>query len=216
MCPDWKSNWWPFGLQAGAQSTEPHQPGQFLISCSSSSPSGIPMIQMLERLKLSQRFLSLSSYFWILVFFCLYKMLFLPSIPNCWLKSPLPSLHCRFPVYFSFFLRYFYWLYYYNFPNSSPFIFPLPCPPNPSAPPPLVHVHGFTYKFFESSVSYTIFYLSPFILCLLIMLLLPCTFYPYSSLPPPHEIPPCDVHFSDFVPVLVVCLVFVFVVFLFF
>ena len=27
MCPDWESNWWHFGSQAGAQSTEPHQPG---------------------------------------------------------------------------------------------------------------------------------------------------------------------------------------------
>ena len=27
MCPDWESNQWPFGSQAGAQSTEPHQPG---------------------------------------------------------------------------------------------------------------------------------------------------------------------------------------------
>ena len=27
MCPDWESDWWPFGLQASAQSTEPHQPG---------------------------------------------------------------------------------------------------------------------------------------------------------------------------------------------
>ena len=27
MCPDWESNWWPFGLQAGAQCTELHQPG---------------------------------------------------------------------------------------------------------------------------------------------------------------------------------------------
>ena len=26
-CPDWESNQRPFGLQAGAQSTEPHQPG---------------------------------------------------------------------------------------------------------------------------------------------------------------------------------------------
>ena len=25
-CPDWKSNQWPFGSQAGTQSTEPHQP----------------------------------------------------------------------------------------------------------------------------------------------------------------------------------------------
>ena len=27
MCPDWESNWRPFGLQAGTRSTEPHQPG---------------------------------------------------------------------------------------------------------------------------------------------------------------------------------------------
>ena len=27
MCPDWELNWQPFGSQANAQSTEPHQPG---------------------------------------------------------------------------------------------------------------------------------------------------------------------------------------------
>ena len=27
MCPDWESNWQPFGSEGGAQSTEPHQPG---------------------------------------------------------------------------------------------------------------------------------------------------------------------------------------------
>ena len=27
MCPDWDSHQQPFGLQAGAQSTGPHQPG---------------------------------------------------------------------------------------------------------------------------------------------------------------------------------------------
>ena len=27
MCPDWELNWWPFGSQAGTQSTEPHQSG---------------------------------------------------------------------------------------------------------------------------------------------------------------------------------------------
>ena len=27
MCPDWESNWQPFGLQAGAQSTEQYPPG---------------------------------------------------------------------------------------------------------------------------------------------------------------------------------------------
>ena len=27
MRPDWEANWQPLGSQAGAQSTEPHQPG---------------------------------------------------------------------------------------------------------------------------------------------------------------------------------------------
>ena len=27
MRPDWELNWWPFGLQASTQFTEPHQPG---------------------------------------------------------------------------------------------------------------------------------------------------------------------------------------------
>ena len=27
MCPDWESNQQPFGSQAGAQSSEPHEPG---------------------------------------------------------------------------------------------------------------------------------------------------------------------------------------------
>ena len=28
MCPDWESNYQPFGLQVGTQSTKPHQPGR--------------------------------------------------------------------------------------------------------------------------------------------------------------------------------------------
>ena len=31
MCPDWELNWRPFGSQACAQSTEPHQPGLFQL-----------------------------------------------------------------------------------------------------------------------------------------------------------------------------------------
>ena len=31
MCPDWESNQQPFGSQASAQSTQPHQPGLFLL-----------------------------------------------------------------------------------------------------------------------------------------------------------------------------------------
>ena len=32
MCPDWESNLWPFGSQAGTQSTEPHQAGQIFLN----------------------------------------------------------------------------------------------------------------------------------------------------------------------------------------
>ena len=33
MCPNWESNWWPFGSQASTQSTELHQPvHEFLIN----------------------------------------------------------------------------------------------------------------------------------------------------------------------------------------
>ena len=31
MCPDWELNLPPFGSQAGAQSTEPHQPGPMTL-----------------------------------------------------------------------------------------------------------------------------------------------------------------------------------------
>ena len=31
MFPDWELNWWLFGLQAGTQSSEPHQPGHQLV-----------------------------------------------------------------------------------------------------------------------------------------------------------------------------------------
>ena len=31
LCPDWELNHWPFGLQAGTQSSEPHPPGQKLL-----------------------------------------------------------------------------------------------------------------------------------------------------------------------------------------
>ena len=35
MCPDWESHWPPFGSQASAQSTKPHQPGLFIYSLTS-------------------------------------------------------------------------------------------------------------------------------------------------------------------------------------
>ena len=45
------------------------------------------------------------------------------------------------------------------------------------------------------------------ILFLTIMLLIPCTFAPILPPPYPADNPPCDLHFCDSLPVLVVCLV---------
>ena len=81
-----------------------------------------------------------------------------------------------------------------QFSQFSPFTPAPPCPPIPlHFTPPWFMSMGCTHKFLESSVSSTIFYLSPSILWLLIMLLLPCTFYPQFL---PTEIPPRDVIFN--------------------
>ena len=48
---------------------------KFSIPCCCSSPSGTPIIQILEHFRLSQRFVRLSSLFWILVcFFILFPL----------------------------------------------------------------------------------------------------------------------------------------------
>ena len=47
---------------------------KFSFSCSSYSPSGTPIIQMLEHLKLAQKFLSLSSFFLNSCFFILFQL----------------------------------------------------------------------------------------------------------------------------------------------
>ena len=84
---------------------------------------------------------------------------------------------------------------------------PCTCPPC-SIPLPLSSCQSVIHMFFGFSVSNTILNLSPSILCLPITFLTPCTF---PSPPPATENPPCDLHCCDTVPVLVVCLVFVFV-----
>ena len=86
-----------------------------------------------------------------------------------------------------------------------------PAPPSlQHTPLPLVHVHDCTYKVFGFSISYTILNLPLSILCLPIMLLIPCTFSPILPLPLPTDNLLCDLHFCDSIPVLAVCLVFVF------
>ena len=58
--------------------------------------------------------------------------------------------------------------------------------------------------FFDFSISYTILNISLSILYLSIMLFNPGIFFPI--LPFPADNPPCDLHFYDSVPVLVVCI----------
>ena len=86
-----------------------------------------------------------------------------------------------------------------------PFITLHPAPPIPSAfsrlssCPSVIHISSLTSPF------HTIINLPLSILYLPVMLLIPCTFFPI--LPTHTDNPPCDLHFCDSVPVLVVCLI---------
>ena len=115
----------------------------FSNSCSSSSPSGTPMIQMLEHLKMSWRFLSLSSFFWILVSSFCSGWMFLSSFwskPLIWVLVSFLSL--LVPCRFFFLKKYIYWLWYYSGPIFPPHSNPSCSPPPSRIPPPIVHVHG--------------------------------------------------------------------------
>ena len=61
LCPDWELNQWPFCLQAGVQSSEPHQPGLdsldfkiLSIYCVPGSGPGCVMDGVSTRLTLSE------------------------------------------------------------------------------------------------------------------------------------------------------------------
>ena len=104
-----------------------------------------------------------------------------------------------------------------QFSQFSPFIPPPPCTPNPPASSPLssclwvVRISSLSSPFpIPFLTSPHLFY--AYQLCFFS----PVPFPPIPPFPLPTEVPLCDVHFSDSVPVLVVCLVFVFTVFLFF
>ena len=81
-----------------------------------------------------------------------------------------------------------------------------------SSIPPLSSCPWVVHKSSLSSLFPTPFLSSPYVFSAYQL----CFFFPvpFPPIPPfllPTENPPCDVHFSDSVPVLVVCLVFVFV-----
>ena len=89
----------------------------------------------------------------------------------------------------------------------------IPLCPAHSLPPtflPKFMSMGHTHKIFGFYISYIILTLPLSIFYLPFMLPILCTFSPSLCLPPSHspvDNPPCDLHFCDSVPVLVVCLV---------
>ena len=100
-------------------------------------------------------------------------------------------------------------------PFFLPFIFlcyaHLPAPQHPgafSSCPWVVHISFLAFPF------PILFLTSPCLFCTYhLCFLFPILFPPFSLLPLPTDSPPCDLHFCDSVPVLVVCFVFVFVLF---
>ena len=81
----------------------------------------------------------------------------------------------------------------------------LPCTP-PHSPVYFMSM-GHPCKFFGFYISYTILNLPLSIFYLPFMLLILCTFPPFSPSHSPVDNPPCDLHFCGSVLVLVVCLV---------
>ena len=113
---------------------------------------------------------------------------------------------------FFLFLSIFYWLYYYSCPiYFSPLFFSVLKPPPTSIPPlsscPWVaHISSLAFPF------PILFLTSPCLFCAyLFCFLLPVPFPPIYPLPLPADNAPCDLHFCDSVPILVACLVFVFI-----
>ena len=98
---------------------------KFSVSCSCSSPSGTPIIRILERFRLSQRFVRLSSLLWILFLHSVpVGCLFFPFVPNCCSESWFLSCHCWLPEYFALF--HFGYLSFFNQAQSVLWAFWLP------------------------------------------------------------------------------------------
>ena len=93
-------------------------------------------------------------------------------------------------------------------PFSSPFYFPQPCTPSPTSIPPfsscswVIHVSCSASPFPILFLTYSCLFCT-YHLCFLF----PVSFLPFSPFPLPTDNPPCDLHFCESLPVLVVCLV---------
>ena len=113
----------------------------------------------------------------------------------------------------SFILSIFYLLCYYSCPFFFSSLSPSTLCPRPSHMPyPLCSCPWVLHRSSLASLFPILFLTSP---CLFytyqLCFLFPVPFPWFSPFPLPTGNPPCDLHFCDFVPVLVVCLVFVFV-----
>ena len=89
---------------------------KFSISCSSFCPSGTPMIWILECLKISQMFLSLSSFFWILVSSNYSGWMLISSFCSkllIWVLVSFPSLLVPLFLFSFIFLYFFFHILYF-------------------------------------------------------------------------------------------------------
>ena len=103
----------------------------------------------------------------------------------------------------------FYWLCYYSCPIffSLLFLFTLHPPPY-SIPSPFSSCPWILHISSLASPFPILFLTSPCLFCTYhSCILFPVPFPPFSTLHLPTDNPPCDIHFCDSVPVLVVCLV---------
>ena len=125
------------------------------------------------------------------------------------------ALSCTIFWHFYFlFLNIFYWLCYYSCPIFFSPLFPsaLNLHPTSISTPPLnscpwvIHISSLASSF------PIVFLTSPYLfgnyhLCFLF----PVPFPPFSPLSLPTDNPPCDFHSCDSVPILIVCLVYLFI-----
>ena len=139
------------------------------------------------------------------------------SISSNWNRKIQAREYIKRPfLYFFFFFKiYFYFIDYAVtvVPCFSALYPPPSCTSPPSSIPPTLSSHPCVIHINSLASPFLILFLtSPCWFCTYqLCFLFPVPFVPLSSLPLPDDNPPSDLHFSDSVPVLVDCLVSLFV-----
>ena len=124
-----------------------------------------------------------------------------------------PCCACPWVFYMCCFLKYILLIMLLQLSHFPPSLFPSILHHPPTSIP---HLSSFPWVVHKSSLTSTFPMLvltSPSLFCRPFMLLIPCTFPPFSPLHLPTDNPPCVLHFCDSIPILVVCLVCFFWVF---